>query len=138
MIRGYASSPSVDTEIIPKVSNEIDISKNNNNILQEMPNMTPYLAQPENNTFSLIESHSRISMGGVETIPVMASTLMSPLSAYIFLTLLIIAVMWFVILRRTWNIGKKSGGRDKQDYLFELHHSILNILYKITISFFRT
>ncbi|CAH1766051.1 13701_t:CDS:1 [Entrophospora sp. SA101] len=93
-----------DTEIIPKVIDEIDISKNNNNILQEIPNVTPYLARPENNTPSLIRSHPQISMGGVEAIPVMASTLMSPLSAYIFLILLIITVMWFV--RRTWNIGR--------------------------------
>ncbi|CAH1771309.1 10271_t:CDS:1, partial [Entrophospora sp. SA101] len=49
VIRGYASSPRVDTEIIPEVSDEIDISKTNNNTLQEIPNMTPYLAQPENN-----------------------------------------------------------------------------------------
>ncbi|CAH1768758.1 14749_t:CDS:2, partial [Entrophospora sp. SA101] len=100
-----------DTEIIPKVSDEINISKNSNNILQEIPNMTPYLTQPENNISSLIESHSQILIGGIEVIevmrpslealplPVMASTLMSPLLAYIFLTLLIIAVMWFVILR---------------------------------------
>ncbi|RIB10233.1 hypothetical protein C2G38_2206694 [Gigaspora rosea] len=39
-------------------------------------------------------------------LPAMANTLMSPLSVYIFLALLIIAVVWFV--RRTWNIGKKS------------------------------
>ncbi|CAJ0877937.1 1822_t:CDS:2 [Entrophospora sp. SA101] len=65
-----------DTEIIPKVIDEIDISKNNNNILQEIPNVTPYLARPENNTPSLIRSHPQISMGGVEAIPVMASTLM--------------------------------------------------------------
>src|SRR6185312_9125170 len=109
----YASSPKVDTKIIPKVSDEIDISKtrvkdplhgNNNNILQEIPNMTPYLAQPENNTSSLIEPHSQIPIGGIGAIPTVASTLMSPLSAYIFLALLIIAVVWFV--RRTWNIGR--------------------------------
>ena len=122
VIRGYALSPRVDTEIIPKVSDEIDISKTNNNILQEIPNMTPYLAQPENNSeasakvhmSSLIESHSQmrpslealpLPIGGIGTIPIVASTLMSPLSAYMLLTLLIIAVMWFVILRRTWNIG---------------------------------
>ncbi|CAG8677265.1 10610_t:CDS:1, partial [Paraglomus brasilianum] len=104
-----------DTEIIPKVSDEIDISEtrvkdplhgNNNNILQEIPNMTPYLAQPENNTSSLIEPHSQIPIGGIGAIPTVASTLMSPLSAYIFLALLIIAVVWFV--RHTWGFERKS------------------------------
>ncbi|CAH1768246.1 1347_t:CDS:1 [Entrophospora sp. SA101] len=117
-IRGYASSSKDlrqyflcrknDTEIIPKVIDEIDISKNNNNILQEIPNVTPYLAQPENDTHSLIRSHPQILMGGVEAIPVMASTLMSLLSAYMLLALLIIAVMWFVVLRRTWGLKRKS------------------------------
>jgi len=66
---------------------------------------------------SLIESNSQmrpsleaspLPIGGIGAIPVMTSTLMSPLSAYIFLTLLIIAVMWFVILRRTWGLERKS------------------------------
>src|SRR6185312_5525529 len=115
-IRGYASSSKDlsqyflrrknDTEIIPKVSDEIDISKTNNNILQEIPNMTPYLAQPENNTSSLIEPQSQIPIGGIGAIPAVASTLMSRLSAYIFLVLLIIAVVWFV--RRTWGFERKS------------------------------
>ncbi|RHZ69871.1 hypothetical protein Glove_277g21 [Diversispora epigaea] len=43
------------------------------------------------------------------SLPIMASSLMSPLSAYMLLTLLIIAVIWFVILRREFGIGKKSG-----------------------------
>src|SRR5581483_8585054 len=116
VIQGYASSPKVDTEIIPKVSDEIDISEtrvkdplhgNNNNILQEIPNITPHLAQPENNInmSSLIESHPQIPIGGEEAIPAVASTLMSPLLACILLALLIIAVIWFVV-RRTWNIGR--------------------------------
>nr|CAG8604901.1 12518_t:CDS:2 [Entrophospora candida] len=82
VIRG--SSPSVDTEIISKVSDEIDISKTNNNIL----------VQPENHTSSLIESHPQISVGGIEAIPAVARTLMSPLSAYICLILLIIALLY--------------------------------------------
>nr|CAG8667997.1 13138_t:CDS:1 [Entrophospora candida] len=85
VIRG--SPPSVDTEIIPKVSDKIDISKTNNNILQEIPN-TP----------SLIESNTQMGPGpGIGAIPIVA---------YIFLTLLIIAVMWFV--RRTWGFERKS------------------------------
>jgi len=92
--------PKNDTEIISKVSDEINISKNNNNILQEIPNMTPYLAQPENNTSSLIESNSQMrpslealplpikGIGAMRPspealpLPVVASSLMSPLSAY--------------------------------------------------------
>ncbi|CAG8672550.1 9950_t:CDS:1, partial [Paraglomus brasilianum] len=106
VIQGYASSPKVDTEIITKASDEIDISKTNNNTLQELPNMAPYLAQPENYNPSLIESHSQIPIEEIGAIPAVASTLMSPLSAYILLALLIIAVMWFVVLRCTWNIGR--------------------------------
>ncbi|CAH1770943.1 6379_t:CDS:2, partial [Entrophospora sp. SA101] len=110
-----------DTEIIPKVSDEIDISKTNNNTLQEILNMTPYLAQSEINMSSLIESNSQMAhsaeslippIGGIGAIPIVASTLMSPLSAYIFLILLIIVVMWFMILRRTWGWrGKVNGYR---------------------------
>jgi len=87
--------------------------------------MSPYLSQPENNSgasakahmSSLIESNSQMThsaeslippIGGIGTIPIVASTLMSPLSAYISLNLLIIAVMWFVILRRTWKLRRKS------------------------------
>ncbi|CAJ0858509.1 4947_t:CDS:2 [Entrophospora sp. SA101] len=102
--RQLGDSSNHDTHVI----DEIDISKNNNNILQEIPNVTPYLAQPENDTHSLIRSHPQILMGGVEAIPVMASTLMSLLSAYMLLALLIIAVMWFVVLRRTWGLKRKS------------------------------
>ncbi|CAH1756844.1 2864_t:CDS:1, partial [Entrophospora sp. SA101] len=126
VIQGYASSPKVDTKIIPKVSDEIDISEtrvedplhgNNNNILQEIPKVTPYLAQPENNISSLIELHTQmrpslealpLPIGGIGAIPIVASSLMSSLSAYIFLTLLIIVVIWFVILRHTWGLERKS------------------------------
>ncbi|CAJ0911886.1 14055_t:CDS:2, partial [Entrophospora sp. SA101] len=98
----------VDTEIIPEVSDEIDISKTNNNTLQEIPNMTPYLAQPENNMSSLIESNTQMGpspealsppIGGIGTIPIVARTLMSQLSAYICLILLIIAVIWFLLYK---------------------------------------
>ncbi|CAJ0904746.1 6556_t:CDS:2, partial [Entrophospora sp. SA101] len=126
--RGFATDTS--SAIIPdhtddKISDEIDINKNSNNIPQEIPKVTPYLAQPENysgdsvktHTPSLLESHPQISIGGVGTIPIVAdavasslreSTLMSQLSAYICLILLIIAVMWFVVLRRTWGLGRKN------------------------------
>ncbi|CAJ0914394.1 5609_t:CDS:2, partial [Entrophospora sp. SA101] len=102
-------SKTLDTEIIPEVSDEIDISKTNNNTLQEIPNMTPYLAQPENNMSSLIESNTQMGPGP-EALPLsaVASTLMSPLSAYICLILLIIAVIWFVVLRRTWGLERKN------------------------------
>ncbi|CAG8800159.1 18126_t:CDS:2, partial [Dentiscutata erythropus] len=42
-----------------------------------------------------INSDPQISVGGIEAIPTVASTLMSPLSAYMLL-ILIIAVIWFV------------------------------------------
>nr|CAG8602338.1 3821_t:CDS:2 [Entrophospora candida] len=67
---------------VPKesVNDGININKTNNNILQEIPNMTPYLAQPENNVSSLIESNSQMThsakslippIGGIGAIPVM-------------------------------------------------------------------
>ncbi|RHZ88815.1 hypothetical protein Glove_21g3 [Diversispora epigaea] len=55
-----------------------------------------------------INSDSQISVGGIEAIPIVASGLMLPLSAYILLILLFIAIIWFVILRRELSIGKKS------------------------------
>ncbi|RIB11815.1 hypothetical protein C2G38_2202422 [Gigaspora rosea] len=114
-----------DTKVNSKGSDDkIDISKTNNNVLQEILIVAPYLAQPENNLSSLIKSNAQMRPGpetlplpiggigamrpSIETLPLpaVASTLMSPLSAYIFLALLIIVVVWFV--RHTWNIGKKS------------------------------
>ncbi|RHZ67238.1 hypothetical protein Glove_302g49 [Diversispora epigaea] len=53
-----------------------------------------------------INSDPQISVGGIEAIPIVASGLMSPLSAYILLILLFIAVIWFVVLRR--ELSKKS------------------------------
>ncbi|RHZ58287.1 hypothetical protein Glove_374g29 [Diversispora epigaea] len=54
------------------------------------------------------KSYSQISVGGIEAILIVASTLMLSLSVYIFLTLLIIAVIWFVILRHTLGMCRKS------------------------------
>ncbi|CAH1770507.1 9285_t:CDS:1, partial [Entrophospora sp. SA101] len=128
VIRGYAS-PSKDlskyfvrgkndTKINPKVSDsrsenasasETSINEIRENITpqsQEIPNMVPYLAQPENNISSLIELNSQMGPGPVALpLPAVASTLMSPLSAYICLILFIIMVMWF--LRRTWGFDRK-------------------------------
>ncbi|CAH1767777.1 15003_t:CDS:1, partial [Entrophospora sp. SA101] len=78
----------VDTEISSKINEETIISEISKDILpvQEIKNVNPHLAQRENYTPSL----------------------MSQLSAYIFLIILIIAVMWFVVLRRTWGLKRKS------------------------------
>ncbi|CAG8666425.1 8053_t:CDS:2, partial [Paraglomus brasilianum] len=77
--------PKNDTEINPKVSDsrsenasasETSISENSEDIIpqsQEIPNMTPYLAQRENNMSSLVESNSQIPIGGIGAILVMAS-----------------------------------------------------------------
>ncbi|CAJ0856300.1 1561_t:CDS:1, partial [Entrophospora sp. SA101] len=89
--------PKVNAENSPKISDEININETNKvnmldaptkpSILQIIPqNVNPHLAQRENYTPSL----------------------MSQLSAYIFLIILIIAVMWFVVLRRTWGLKRKS------------------------------
>ncbi|CAJ0834792.1 3557_t:CDS:2, partial [Entrophospora sp. SA101] len=107
---GITEPSKVDTEISSKINEETNINEISKDILlvQEIKNVTPHLAQLENHTSSLIESHPQISVGGIEAIPAVARTLMSPLSAYIFLILLIIAVMWFVVLRRTWGLKRKS------------------------------
>ncbi|CAG8450923.1 5471_t:CDS:1, partial [Paraglomus brasilianum] len=80
--------PKNDTEINPKVSDETSISE-----ISAKPHMS-----------SLIKSNAQMRPS-LEALPLpaVASTLMSPLSAYIFLALLIIAVVWFVRCR---NIGR--------------------------------
>ncbi|CAJ0839985.1 17323_t:CDS:2, partial [Entrophospora sp. SA101] len=50
-------------------SNHDAYVKTNNNTLQEIPNMTPYLAQPENNMSSLIESNSQVAHSAESLIP---------------------------------------------------------------------
>ncbi|CAJ0835992.1 16917_t:CDS:2, partial [Entrophospora sp. SA101] len=107
---GITEPSKVDTEISSKINEETNINEISKDILlvQEIKNVTPHLAQPENHTSSLIESHPQISVGGIEAIPAVARTLMSPLSAYICLILLIIAVIWFVVLRRTWGLERKN------------------------------
>jgi len=108
--------PKNDTEINPKVSDETSISEISEDItsqFQEIKSANPYLTQRGNNSgasakphiSSLIKSNAQMRPS-LEALPLpaVASTLMSPLSAYIFLALLIIAVVWFV--RRTWNIGR--------------------------------
>ncbi|RHZ85483.1 hypothetical protein Glove_65g139 [Diversispora epigaea] len=55
-----------------------------------------------------INSDPQISVGGIEAIPIVTSTLMSSLFAYILFIILIIAVIWFVVLRCEWGISKKS------------------------------
>ncbi|RHZ43641.1 hypothetical protein Glove_938g6 [Diversispora epigaea] len=52
-----------------------------------------------------INSDPQISVGGIEAIPIVTSSLVSPLSAYMLL-ILIIAVIWFVVFRREWGIGR--------------------------------
>src|SRR5207245_4212716 len=106
----------VDTEISPKINEKTNISEiNKDNILDisiksnisdtMSQNVTLHLIQPDNNMSALIKLNSQILIG---MIPIVASTLMSLLSEYIFLTLLIIAIMWFIILRHTWEFKRKS------------------------------
>jgi len=87
--------PKIDTEINPKISDVTSISETSKDIFsaQEIKNMIPHLAQQENNISFLIKSNSQILIGGIGTISIVASILMPSLSAYIFFTLLIIAVI---------------------------------------------
>ncbi|RHZ88117.1 hypothetical protein Glove_26g304 [Diversispora epigaea] len=115
VIRSYAPLPEVDTEIIPKVSDD-KTNKDRDKVPLQNNNIPP---EPK--------SHPQISVGGIEAIPIVASSLMSPLSAYMFFTLLIIAMMWFVILRRTWGLGRSSD--QLRDYLFELGYYLYNTTF---------
>ncbi|CAG8645904.1 10609_t:CDS:2, partial [Paraglomus brasilianum] len=73
----------VNIEISPKINEGTnEISEDIIPKSQEIKNVTPHLVQRENNMSSLIESHSQIPIGGIGAIPVVASSLMSPLSAY--------------------------------------------------------
>ncbi|CAG8739042.1 17227_t:CDS:2, partial [Funneliformis caledonium] len=84
---------------LPKNETSIsNISKNNMpikpNVLQIISeNVTPHLAQRDNNISSLIELEAMRPSLKALPLPVVASTLMTPLSAYMLLTLLIIAVI---------------------------------------------
>ncbi|RHZ47831.1 hypothetical protein Glove_566g68 [Diversispora epigaea] len=102
------NSDKLDASIIPDTPP--DVAHISSDVPSNMPkSVAPYLAQWEgtigtvktHHTPSLIKSNSQIPIGGIEAIPIMASTFMSPLSAYMLLTLLIIMIIWFVVLRRT-------------------------------------
>ncbi|RHZ84899.1 hypothetical protein Glove_74g147 [Diversispora epigaea] len=110
----------LDASIIPDTP--LDVVHISSDVPSNMPkSVAPYLAQWENseasvkthNTPSLIESHPQIPIRGIEAMrpslealpsPIVASGLMAPLSAYVFLALLVIVVIWFVVLRREWGI----------------------------------
>ena len=95
--------PKIDTEINPKVGDEISISETNKDNMLDIsikPNVSEVMPQ-------IPIGAMRPSLEAL-SLPVMTSTLMSPLLAYIFLILLIIAVMWFMVLRRTWGFERKS------------------------------
>src|SRR5205823_10835903 len=55
-----------------------------------------------------------ISAGGAETVslpttaPILASSLMSLIIIYSILTLLLIAIIWYVVGKKLWNLWKKS------------------------------
>ncbi|RIB01392.1 hypothetical protein C2G38_2230974 [Gigaspora rosea] len=112
--------PKIDTEVNSEVKDRTSISKiNKDNILDISikpntsqiisENVTPHLIQPDNNISALIESNSQMRpCPEALPLPAVASTLMSPLSAYIFLALLIIAVVWFVVLKCELSISKKK------------------------------
>ncbi|RHZ58882.1 hypothetical protein Glove_367g8 [Diversispora epigaea] len=106
------NSDKLDASIIPDTPP--DVAHISSDVPSNMPkSVAPYLAQWEGSvktylTSSLIKSNSQIPIEEIEAIPVMASTFMSSLSAYMLLTLLIIMIIWFVVLRRTWGLDRKS------------------------------
>ncbi|RIB06601.1 hypothetical protein C2G38_2216669 [Gigaspora rosea] len=97
--------PKIDTEVNSEVKDRTSISEINKDDILDMSikpnisqiiseNVTPHLIQPDNNISALIESNSQMRPGPEALpLPAVASTLMSSLSAYIFLALLIIAVV---------------------------------------------
>ncbi|RIB08843.1 hypothetical protein C2G38_2210557 [Gigaspora rosea] len=99
-----------DSNILTYTNDEITkLSKNDTKANSKVSNETSISEISEDNMSALIKSNSQMRPGP-EALPLaaMASTLMSPLSAYIFLILLIIADMWFIILRRTWGFERKG------------------------------
>ncbi|RHZ82018.1 hypothetical protein Glove_115g108 [Diversispora epigaea] len=82
-----------------------------------------------------INSDPQISVGGIEAIPIVASGLMSPLSAYILLILLFIADIWFIVLRHKWGICKKSERYTMPNWGF--WHKTLCLTIKIRIFCYR-
>ncbi|RHZ77328.1 hypothetical protein Glove_181g42 [Diversispora epigaea] len=91
-----------DDRDIPKVSDSwnkvANVSETNNSETSKDIMLDTY-----------INSDPQISVGGIEEMrpSLKASSLVSLLSAYMLL-ILIIAVIWFVVFRREWDIGKKS------------------------------
>ncbi|RIB29844.1 hypothetical protein C2G38_2154350 [Gigaspora rosea] len=101
-----------DGNILTYTNDEItELSKNDTETNSKVSNETSISEISGDNMSALIESNSQMGPG-LEALPLpaVASTLMSPLSAYIFLALLIIAVMWFVVLRRARGLGRKNEG----------------------------
>src|SRR6266540_2721858 len=43
-----------------------------------------------------------------QVIPIITNSLMSPMLIYSILTLLLIAIIWFVVRKKLWNLWKKS------------------------------
>ena len=100
----------IDSDILIYTKNKItELSKNDTETNFKVSNETSISEISEDNMSSLIESNSQMRPGPEALpLPAVASTLMSPLLAYIFYTLLIIAVVWFVVLRRGLSISKKN------------------------------
>ncbi|RIB17555.1 hypothetical protein C2G38_2246320 [Gigaspora rosea] len=97
-----------DGNILTYTNDEItELSKNDTEANSKVSNETSISKISEDNMSTLIESNSQMRPGPEALpLPAVASTLMSPLSAYIFLILFIISVMWFV--RCTWGLERKS------------------------------
>ncbi|RIB05265.1 hypothetical protein C2G38_2253912 [Gigaspora rosea] len=95
-----------DGNILTYTNDEIiELSKNDTEANSKVSNETSISEISKDNMSALIESNSQMRPGP-EALPLLAvaSTLISPLSAYIFLALLIIVVVWFI--KRTWNISR--------------------------------
>ena len=85
------------------------LSKKDNEVDTPLPPMNNS-SQPS----ALNPSSQLISVSGTEavplpaTVPIIASSLMSPIIIYSILTLLLIAIIWFVVGEKIWNIWEKN------------------------------
>src|SRR5436190_19879476 len=75
------------------------------------------------------DSSQIISAGGAEmvslptTAPILASSLMSPIIIYSILTLLLIAIIWYVVGKKLWNLWstKPKEKSDRYIQISDLH-----------------
>ncbi|CAB4427766.1 unnamed protein product [Rhizophagus irregularis] len=122
-------------------SQEIDaLYSARSNLMEENRSLKDQLKLKENNEISpppppMNDSSQIISAGGAEmvsstqsipllpAIPIVADSLMSPMLIYSILTLLLIAIIWFVIGKKIWNMWS---AKPKESDRYFTHEKYIN------------